>query len=111
MNSTRQQVAVVVGTTSKWQADGHNTKYAKQFLHQYQCCRLLFATRYWCRISRIPELSDCWRRALRCQWGRGRCLRSSGRATGAYLLWIALAEEESYVDRPGGICVLYACSV
>ncbi len=25
MNSTRKQVAVVVGATSKWQADGRNT--------------------------------------------------------------------------------------
>ena len=28
MNSTRQQVAVVIGATSKWQADGRNTKLA-----------------------------------------------------------------------------------
>ena len=28
MNSTRKQVAVVVGATSKWQADGRNTKLA-----------------------------------------------------------------------------------
>jgi NAD(P)-dependent dehydrogenase (short-subunit alcohol dehydrogenase family) len=28
MNATRQQVAVVVGATSKWQADGRNTKLA-----------------------------------------------------------------------------------
>ena len=28
MNSTRQQVAVVVGATSKWQSDGRNTKLA-----------------------------------------------------------------------------------
>ena len=28
MNTTRQQVAVVVGATSKWQADGRNTKLA-----------------------------------------------------------------------------------
>src|SRR5512132_2524348 len=28
MDSTRQQVAVVVGATSKWQADGRNTKLA-----------------------------------------------------------------------------------
>jgi NAD(P)-dependent dehydrogenase (short-subunit alcohol dehydrogenase family) len=28
MNSTRQQVAVVVGATSKWQADGRNTRLA-----------------------------------------------------------------------------------
>jgi len=28
MNATRQQVAVVIGATSKWQADGRNTKLA-----------------------------------------------------------------------------------
>ena len=28
MNSTRKQVAVVVGATSKWQSDGRNTKLA-----------------------------------------------------------------------------------
>src|SRR5262249_2764931 len=28
MNSTRKQVAVVVGATSKWQADGRNTQLA-----------------------------------------------------------------------------------
>ena len=28
MNSTRKPVAVVVGATSKWQADGRNTKLA-----------------------------------------------------------------------------------
>ena len=28
MNSSRQPVAVVVGATSKWQADGRNTKLA-----------------------------------------------------------------------------------
>src|SRR5437773_9707506 len=28
MNSTRKQVAVVVGATSKWQADGRNTRLA-----------------------------------------------------------------------------------
>ena len=28
MNTTRQQVAVVIGATSKWQADGRNTKLA-----------------------------------------------------------------------------------
>src|SRR2546427_9733992 len=28
MNSTRKSVAVVVGATSKWQADGRNTKLA-----------------------------------------------------------------------------------
>jgi NAD(P)-dependent dehydrogenase (short-subunit alcohol dehydrogenase family) len=28
MNATRQQVAVVIGATSKWQADGRNTQLA-----------------------------------------------------------------------------------
>jgi hypothetical protein len=28
MNATRQPVAVVIGATSKWQADGRNTKLA-----------------------------------------------------------------------------------
>jgi hypothetical protein len=71
----------------------------------------LFATRYWCRISRIPEPSNRWRHPFCCQCGGRICLRPGGLASVACLSCIALAEEEAYVDRPGGVCALYACSV
>ena len=77
------------------------------FLQSYQLWRPLFATRDWCRISRIPEQSVCWRHLFRCQCGGVSCRRLGGLANGACLSWIALAEEEAYVDRPGGVCVLY----
>jgi hypothetical protein len=99
---------------SSWWHKKHTlgiSSHSNQFLQSYQLWRPLFATRDWCRISRIPEQSVCWRHLFRCQCGGVSCRRRGGLANGACLSWIALAEEEAYVDRPGGVCVLYACGV